>query len=351
MWTAMEENCFHTGGIMDNLRSLRSYGRRATSFVPQLEALEARNCPTFIAVEGHTLLIFGSSAADTISIMDSGNGTVSGTIDGQSAMGTAINHIVVHSGSGDDTLTYTLTNPLTTSENIQINMGSGTDTAKLDFSPGVMNTHLKVDFTGGKGADTLTTMFGPIMNSKVNFRSNLGKGADTFDGTLMGNIIGDSAVKFLVEGGKGDDTLGFHADTTNIDPGSTLGVNLRGGKGDDTINVDYAGQVNGRFNLDARGGQGNDTVTANVTLNAGSAGEFRGDVRGGPGTDTLTFNVIDNSGGMADVDARLFGHAGDTITNTSNVMVIMEEAHDHDHGDNQGDNQGNNQGNGPHGDD
>jgi hypothetical protein len=304
---------------MSNLRSPRR--PRVGRFVPHLEALEDRNCPSFIAVEGHTLVIRGDASANTISITDSGNGTISGTIDGQSATGTAINHVVVPTGAGNDTLTYTLTNPLTNSERLQIDMGSGTDSATLDFSPGVTNAHLKVDFHGDKGSDTLTTMLGPITNSQVYFQSNLGRGADTFDSTLLGDIVGDSAVRFLVHGGKGDDTLGFHAASTNIDAASKLDVNLLGGKGNDTINVDYTGQLNGKLHINADGGKGNDTITANVTLNSGSTGELRGIVRGGPGADTLTFNVFDNSGGTADVDAFIYGHKGDTITNTPNVQV------------------------------
>ncbi len=306
---------------MGNLRNPSGPRQRAARFVPQLEALEDRNCPSFIGVEGHTLLIMGGATADTISIRDSGNGTVMGTIDGQTATGTAIDNVVVHTGAGDDTLTCTLTSALTTAEHLQIHMGSGKDSATLNFSPGITNTRLKVDFNGGRGDDTLTTMFGPITNSHVYFRANLGKGVDTFDGTLLGNILGDSAVRFLVQGGKGADTLGFHADTTSIDAGAKLDVNLRGGKGNDTIKVDYAGQLNGEFALNTFGGKGDDTITANITLNKGSTGEFRGRMRGGPGADTLTFNVFDNSGGMADVDALLFGQPGDTITHTSNVSV------------------------------
>jgi Ca2+-binding RTX toxin-like protein len=230
--------------------------------------------------------------------------------------------VVVHTRGGDDTLTYTLTNPLTSPLNLQIDMGSGNDTATLDFSPGITNTRLKVDFTGGKGNDTLTTKFGAITNSELYFRSNLGKGNDTFDNTLLGSIVGDSAVRFLVHGGKGADTLGFHADSTNIDSGAKLDVNLLGGKGNDTINVDYQGVLNGELRLNANGGPGDDTVNANLTLNAGSSGELRGQVRGGPGNDTLTFNVFDNSGGTADVDAFIDGGPGaDTITHTPNVKV------------------------------
>jgi hypothetical protein len=305
---------------MSNLTSLARPRPPVVSFVPRLEALEDRNCPSSIAVEGHTLLIRGDAMANTISITDNGNGTMTGTIDGQTATGTAINHVVVHAGGGDDTLTYTLTNPLTTTEHLQIDMGNGQDSATLDFSPGITNTRLKVDFTGHKGDDSLITKFGPITDSHIDFRSNLGKGADTFDETLLGNIVGDSAVRFLVLGGKGADTLGFHADTTNIDAGAKLDVNLLGGKGNDTINVDYQGVLNGKLRLNATGGPGNDTIDATVTLNAGSTGELRGRVRGGPGNDTLTFNVIDNSGGTADVDAFVDGGPGaDTITHTPNV--------------------------------
>src|SRR5262249_9395724 len=103
---------------MSNLRNPSRPRQLSTRFVPQLEGLEDRNCPSFIAVHGHTLLIFGDNSADTISIMDSGNGMVTGMINGQSATGTAIHNVVVHSRGGDDTLTYTLTNPLTTSEHL-----------------------------------------------------------------------------------------------------------------------------------------------------------------------------------------------------------------------------------------
>lgn len=307
---------------MNNWTSLARSHPRVARFIPQLETLEDRNCPSFIAVEGHTLLIRGDAMANTISITDNGSGMVSGTIDGQTASGTSINHVVVHAGAGDDTLTYTLTSPLTTPENLQIDMGSGVDSATLDFSPGIMSTRLKVDATGSKGDDTLTTTVGPITDSHVDFRSNLGKGTDTFDGTLLGNITGSSAVRFQVQGGKGADTLGFHAASTNIDAGAKLDVNLRGGKGDDTINVDYTGVLNGKLRLNASGGKGADTINANVTLNAGSTGELRGAVRSGAGKDTLTFNVIDNSGGTADVDAFIDGGPGsDTITHTPNVKV------------------------------
>jgi hypothetical protein len=343
----MEEDCFYKGGIMGYLRNPSRPQLRKNRIVPQLESLEDRNCPSFVAVDGHTLLIIGDNMANTISVMDSGNGMVTGTIDGQSATGTTIHNVVIHSGGGDDTLTYTLTNPLTTSEHLQINMGSGKDTATLDFSPGIMDTRLKVDFSGKGGDDTLTTKVGPIMDARVNFRANLGKGADTFDGTLLGNIMGDSAVRFLVQGGKGADTLGFHAASTNIDAGASLNVNLLGGKGDDTINFDYTGVVLGQLRLNADGGKGNDTIKATVTLNAGSTGEFRGRVKGGQGTNNLTFNVMDNSGGMADVDAFLLTHQGDTVTNTPNVVVVQPHEDHGDHGD-QG-NQGNQGGQGHQG--
>ena len=308
---------------MSNLRSPSRPERRAARFVPQLEALEDRNCPSFIGVHGHTLLIIGDPTADMVSVTDSGNGTVTGTIDGQSATGTTINHVVVHTRGGDDTLTYTLTNPLTSPLHLQIDMGAGNDTATLDFSPGVSSSRLKIDFNGGKGDDTLTTMFGDITSSRVNFRADLGKGADTFDSTLLGNVIGDSAVRFLVNGSTGDDTIGVHAANTNIDANARVDLDLLGGKGNDTINVDYQGVLNGKLRLNANGGPGDDTINANLTLNAGSTGELRGRVRGGPGNDTLTFNVVDNSGGTADVDASVSGGPGaDTIISTPNVKQV-----------------------------
>jgi len=303
--------------------NMRNPSAPRQQFIPRLEALEDRNCPSFIGVRGNTLWIIGDPTADTISIMDNGNGMVTGTLNGLSVTGTTISHIVVHSREGDDTLTYMLLNPLISPLHLQVDMGSGMDSATLDFSPGLMSSRLKVDFNGSRGDETLITRFGNITNSKVNFRADLGKGADVFDSTLMGNILDSSAVRFLVNGNKGDDTFGFHAANTMIDATSKLDLNLHGGTGKDTINVDYAGQVNGKLRLSAWGGPGNDTIDASVTLNSGSTGAFQGRMWGGPGHDDLTFDVFDNSGGMAFVDAFVNGGAGhDNIMNTPNVRVV-----------------------------
>src|SRR5690242_11287929 len=81
--------------------ALRNSGRthhRAGAFVPRLEALEDRCCPSVSAtVTGTTLSIVGDNLANVVTITDDGQGHVSATItspktgDTQNASGANIN--------------------------------------------------------------------------------------------------------------------------------------------------------------------------------------------------------------------------------------------------------------------
>src|SRR5262249_15225379 len=82
--------------------------------------------------------------------------------------------------------------------------------------------------------------FGAITGTRLFFRAELGKGDDTFDATLAGNISGDARVRFDVEGNRGADTIGVHASAVNIAAGALLGLDLDGGKDADTVTVDYS---------------------------------------------------------------------------------------------------------------
>src|SRR5262249_54590954 len=104
--------------------------------------------------------------------------------------------------------------------------------------------------------------------------------------------------------------------------GARANLNVDGGDGTDKVSVTYAGVLNGRLDINAKGGNDNDTVSAIVTLGAGSNGVFRGRVKGGNGNDNLTFNILGATAAVA-IDAVLDGGAGtDTCVATANVTVI-----------------------------
>jgi hypothetical protein len=322
-----------------------------------VETLEDRCCPTVsVGITGSTLWVLGDNAANTVSIRDDGQGGIAASIDGQTGTGSGITRVVILTRGGDDTVNYQLTGNLHTPEALQLDLGNGHDQATLDYSPGVSSGDLRVDIWGGAGGDQVTARFGDITSTVLRFNAHLGRGDNTFDATLAGNVFGDARVWFNVNGGPGGggagpvspgpgqfpgkfraqararaaighDTLGFHANGVTIDPAALLSVNLAGGPGDDTITFDYQGLVRGALTVRADGGAGADAMTANLNVDQGSRGTVNAKVYGGPGSDTLTLNVQDNSGGAGGSTlhrcvALLDGGPGaDDLTYTPNVVA------------------------------
>jgi hypothetical protein len=282
------------------------------------------------------MTVRGDNQANQIAITDDGHGNISATIDGHTASGTGIKHVVVEGRKGDDTISYTLTGVLVRKEKLEFRLGQGTDQLTLDFTQGATAAHLNID-VDGSGADTISSTFGDLNNTDLDYNASLGRGAGTMTTALDGNILGTSHVHFNVHSGPGNDSVQFKAvgapDPNNptgpplgvqVDARSTLAFNVDGGPGQDGIVLDYAGDLGGKLRIGLNGGRGADTITTNVTADTTSSGSVFARVHGGAGNDNLTLNVNDNSGGtLGSVNALLDGGAGtDTATDTSNVHVI-----------------------------
>src|SRR5207249_788253 len=117
-------------------------------FVPQLESLENRWCPSGVSIQinNNAMVIHGDTLGDVINITDNGAGGVSATISSSAGtvtgLGTGINQIFLNTGSGDDTLNYALTSGLVQNEKLYLDLGRGNDRANFDFSPGISNARL-----------------------------------------------------------------------------------------------------------------------------------------------------------------------------------------------------------------
>ncbi len=361
-----------------------SHATRSTRrFLPTLEALEARWCPSSagISQNGTTLVIQGDGANNIITVSDNGQGGVSASITlangSKSVSATGITAIKVNGGDGNDTISYSLSNALGQSEKLTLNMGKGSSQINLDFTAGLQNAQLAVDFDGGDGADQLTTQFGAITGSRVNLNEGLGdKGATThvnFGGTLSNSLVtvhvhsdcgndhvfaqvgnsSNSNLQFLVNFGKGNNTfdleetgnlqnavvhfdldagagsnnITFNVQNVNVDTTSRLNLETEGGAGNETITLNYFGQMNGELDADEEGAPGNDTMNVTLTLAQGSTGRVWAQEHGGKGNNNLTFNVYDNSnpGGhstLALLSATIYrGVGNNTISATPNVKV------------------------------
>jgi hypothetical protein len=366
-------------------RSFTQPSTRSTRrFLPTLESLESRWCPSAAGVfqQGHTLVIQGDGSNDTISVSDDGKGdiTASITLAGgtKTISAVSIKEIDIHAGGGNDTIGYALTGTLSQSEKLHLTLGKGSSQVNLDFSAGIADSALAVFIGETTGSNKITTEFGAITGSRVNlteilgpagstthvnfggplsssdptvvirggagadqvfaavgdetnanvqFFSYFGKGANTFDLESTGNLV-NSIQHFEVDASSGDNTVTFDAKGVNVDMTSRLNLQSYLGVGNDTVTENYSGVMDGELDGVIDLGAGNDTLNVNVTLDSGSNGRLHMRAYGGRGDDNLTFDVFDNSnpGGkstMALLDAILFSVLGhDTDNTTPNVKVI-----------------------------
>ncbi len=314
-------------------------GRNRRGFRPRGEMLEARQClsvtvSTVVVGGQNELKIVGDKGADTIDITDEGNGTIS-VADGNGntlGSGTGISRILFNGKNGTDTVNYSLANPLTNTESIYLELGSGgPDIAGLDFSAGVSNANLYVHVDGGPKADTISATLGSLTSAHVSLDLDGGAGDDSI--TVSGAPVNVDAAAVhsakAVHARRSTPPRRFRPlGTVNIDANSSLRIDARGGRGADTITTTLEGQILGKLIYNAEGGRGADTLVANITADAGSTGKVSASENGGPGVDNVTLNVNDNSGGtggstLAALHAKIFDYGGnDTLTNTPNVKVI-----------------------------
>ncbi|HVU90026.1 MAG TPA: hypothetical protein VHD36_22025 [Pirellulales bacterium] len=222
------------------------------------------------AADGFQLQILGDNSADTVNILDFGNQEVL-VADASGKVITFVNgirSIRFEGGVGADNVNYKLQNPLTSSESIYFDLGTGgQDRATLDFSAGVTNSNLVVCVTGSPYDDHLTVNLGTVTNSHVTV---------------------------FLNGEAGDDSLTFGAGT-DVDATSSIVASLNGGTGNDRVFAAFSGLVFGSVSIGVFGNDGNDTVNLNEEIEEGSTGAAYGYASGGTGTDDITLYFDDYS--------------------------------------------------------
>jgi hypothetical protein len=284
--------------------------------LPGLEALEDRCCPTTLSMQGHTLLINGGPGNDVVTVRDDGVGDVVASVKSGGVTKTISAHgvqqVEIHTGDGNDRVSYQTTGVLKTSRMIDIVLGKGSDQVNLDFSRGATAPKLAVDLEGKAGADEVALKLGAVSNTNVNLTAHLGAGVDHLFALLNGNLSGAAQVLLKVSGGASYDGIVVEAQGA-IGAAAKLGVDLAGAAGADTLHVDYVGQLNGQLNILEDGGPGPDLVGSNVTLKAGSKGVLNDQVNGGAGDDLLVLFVNDHSHKMKSIKAHVDGGAGNNI--------------------------------------
>lgn len=253
------------------------------------------------------LRITGDSSANTVAIVDDGSGHVE-VSDGDGNLigsGDDIDRIRYLGKDGTDTVTYTLTNPLSRDESLFFQLGSGGDNqATLDLSQGVSGANLDVAVYGSTGVDTIAATIGAVADGHANLR---------------------------IDGRAGDDVISVLGTGIDIAADGGLNVSLEGGRGDDTLSTNFDSQILGRLSYTVSGGGGADTITSELTANSGSTGKLFAKAAGGADTDNVTLNVNDNTTADSEdgastleaIHAAIFDPSDeDTLTFTDNVTKV-----------------------------
>jgi hypothetical protein len=293
-----------------------------------VEALEARDCPSTLALQGTTLLIADAGAAhtnDKIIIRDDGHGDVNVSLtDGSGHTKTLAAHgvvtIQVNTGAENDTIDYALTGALTTSRQLLLNPGAGNDQTSLDFTRGASAPNLTVRYNEGNGEDTLNALFGAIQNSNVDFRNHLGDGNDQVFARFNGGLLGTAKVYFQTTCGNGIDGVNVSV-SGNIGAAAALQVDSNGGAAMDVFHVDYQGQLNGKLTINTVGGPTYSWIQSNITVLAGSTGSLQAHLTGHGDGDLMILQLNDLSHHLATLNATLTGGPDDVGIATSNVLV------------------------------
>jgi hypothetical protein len=164
-------------------------------FVPRLEVLADRSLPSVTAaiVPGTTILqITGDEFDNAVTISDGGDQgviTVAGGELPQSFDAALVDSILVQTFDGDDTVTYNLTGPLSTTRLVTVDLGRGYDTFTANLDNQTISgagTNLGISVEGGRGGDTMVlnaagVTVAPGARLSVDFHGEAGKDFITFN--------------------------------------------------------------------------------------------------------------------------------------------------------------------------
>jgi hypothetical protein len=289
-----------------------------------VEALEDRCCPTTLSLIGHTLLIQGSNANDVVTVRDDGIGDVTANITApgvnKSITAHSVQKVVIQPGNGNDHVTYQLTGNLKVASNLEVDLGSGDDTVKLDYSKGISAPLVGVQLNGGKGSDTVDAVFGAVQGTALSVNAQLGSRNNHFFASL-GNVAGAARVALKVHGGAGFNGILVQEQGAI---GALAQVNLEAdaGGGPDTVHVNYQGLLSGKLNILVNGGTKFDLLASDVTLSTGSKGNLKDMIFGGPGDDLLVLRVYGQTSKLHSYLAQIDGGLGVNVGfHTPNVKA------------------------------
>ncbi|HVS35843.1 MAG TPA: hypothetical protein VMS17_09695, partial [Gemmataceae bacterium] len=235
---------------------------------------------------------------------------------------TGVQQILINSTTGNDTINYALTNPLTTSEQLKLKLGSGNDTVKLDFSKGVTAPSLGVSINGGGGDENVAVDFGAITNTNLQLSANLGDSWGQFNAAFNGPIGGTAKVGVNVQGGPGYQGVNVKINA-NIAALAQVAVTENLGSQEATTHLNYSGKLDGKLSVQLNGGTSWNWLESHFNLTPGSTGSLFAHEIGGPSADLLILTINNAGSRLKSLDALINGEGGlNSAESTGNVKVL-----------------------------
>jgi hypothetical protein len=277
-------------------------------FAPKLEALEDRNMLSASAVFNSltgVLTITGTDKADHVKIIDSGSPTAAGAVKVFAEGGLIFSSPAV----GGTVKSVT---------NINVDLGKGNDSLDYQLTGNMLFTQRTLQADLGKGNDT----FNADLNGSLGLAAKLtldisgGDGKDTMTTKMTGDVFGPffalpaSSLQIKMDGGDGKDVMAVDL-SGRVHSGANLGVDLRGGLDNDLMNIKALVDVDagGTLSLAERGQQGNDVE--NIAFFGQVKGTLQTQADGGPGKDKIATNIVLTFGSNGTVLASEMGGPGD----------------------------------------
>src|SRR5262245_2809351 len=220
----------------------------------RLEALEVRDCPAVSVLfdnATHTLTITGDKYANNVNlVIDDLNNQLKLTADGasQTFKSSDVWKIKLDLKGGNDNLQVALADGsnFVYGKNIDAQLGNGQDSAYFDIYHGshigaTLYSSLRINVYGGDDNDTVVGNFGRKQGGQLYFQAYMGKGDDTAQAAVWGDVTGIADVFFNLQGQDGNDSLSVYAsrdayqgyshynfNTLDVFGGSQLRTNLEG---------------------------------------------------------------------------------------------------------------------------
>jgi hypothetical protein len=327
------------------------------AFVPRLEALESRWCPSAsINIAAGVLTVTGDGNTDNIAVTDNGHGGIHATVYAAndttvlaSGSGSGLSEIKINGAGGNDTIDYTLSNALSKNEKLVLNLGGGSVNADLNYNAGI-SSNLSVLIDGaGSGNDTVETDFGALSSSaRVSLDEYLGAGTSTgtvnyndaiaagawtgvtihgesgtnhaainFDGAVSGKV---HVVEHL---GTGTTTAGLTF-SGGIDTGASVFVQVDGGTSANQANVSFGNATGAHLRIDE--GLGSGTTGSQITFGNLSGDVVHVNLDAGHGSHQVSTSYGTISGGTKLYESDWLGAASDQFTTTLNGDI---QGHSH----------------------